>query len=307
MNMEAKMKNNKIAAIVVTYNRKELLEECIAALENQTKKELDILIVDNASTDGTAEVVQKIAQTQENIVYLNTGSNLGGAGGFHFGLKEAYKRGYEYMWIMDDDTIPYDTALEEFINAHIRLKGRYGYLSSCALWTDGSYCIMNKQLIDQDSCVKEYDKLEDGLIRISKATFVSLFLQRKVVKHMGLPIKEYFIWGDDMEYTLRISRKYPCYFAARSKVLHKMKSNVGSDISIDGKDRIARYELAYRNDCHTAWKNGVKYIAEYYEFVLYSFKKILCSKSKNKLMRLWILIKGSVKGLFFHPKVEYME
>ena len=207
MNMEAKMKNNKIAAIVVTYNRKELLEECIAALENQTKKELDILIVDNASTDGTAEVVQKIAQTQENIVYLNTGSNLGGAGGFHFGLKEAYKRGYEYMWIMDDDTIPYDTALEEFINAHIRLKVRYCYLSSCALWTDGSYCIMNKQLIDQDSCVKEYDKLEDGLIRISKATFVSLFLQRKVVKHMGLPIKEYFIWGDDMEYTLRISRK----------------------------------------------------------------------------------------------------
>lgn len=210
------------------------------------------------------------------------------------------------MWIMDDDTIPEKEALMELQRADKKLNGKYGFLSSCALWTDGSYCIMNKQWVDQDNCIKEYDKFEDGLLRVSKATFVSLFMKRSVLECVGLPLKEYFIWGDDMEYTLRISKKFPCYMASKSRVIHKMKSNVGSDISIDEKARIDRYELAYRNDCHTAWINGIKYIVEYYEFVLYSMKKIVCSKSKYKGKRIWILVKGSFKGLFFWPRVEYL-
>lgn len=299
-------KPSNIVAIVVTYNRKQLLLECLEALCKQTEKSFDILIIDNASTDGTKNAVESYMRNNSRIDYLNTKRNLGGAGGFHYGLKEAYNRGYEFMWIMDDDTIPEDEALESLKSAHVKLDGKYGFLSSCALWIDGSYCVMNKQWVDQDSCVKEYDKFEYGLLRISKATFVSLFLSRKVLKQVGLPLKEYFIWGDDMEFTLRISKKYPCYMASKSIVVHKMKSNVGSDISIDEKDRINRYELAYRNDCHTAWKNGIKYIVEYYEFVLYSAKKIICSKSKYRGKRLWILIKGSTKGLFFRPKVEYL-
>lgn len=297
---------NPTVAIVVTYNRKELLLECLNSLCSQVEKRMDILVIDNASTDGTEKIVKNFSENHNNIDYVNTGKNLGGAGGFHFGLKEAYRRGYEYMWIMDDDTIPEKEALTELQIADKKLKGKFGFLSSCALWIDGSYCIMNKQLVDQDNCIKEYDKFEAGLIRVSKATFVSLFLKREVLECVGLPLKEYFIWGDDMEYTLRISKKYPCYMVSKSKVIHKMKSNVGSDISMDEKERINRYELAYRNDCHTAWINGAKYIAEYYEFVLYSIKKIVCSKSKYKAKRMWILIKGSMKGLFFRPQVEYL-
>ena len=132
---------NRIAAVVVTYNRKELLRECLQALLAQSMNQLDILLIDNASTDGTHEFVGDIIEANDTISYINTGSNLGGAGGFHYGLKEAYNRGYEYMWIMDDDTIATPDALKNLLVADRKLKGKYGFLASCVLWTDGSLSI----------------------------------------------------------------------------------------------------------------------------------------------------------------------
>lgn len=95
---------NKYAEVIVTYNRKKLLKENIEALLNQTFKDHDILIVDNNSNDGTKEMVAEIQD--KRIKYYNTGKNLGGAGGFAFGLRKAIELGYLYAWIMDDDSIP---------------------------------------------------------------------------------------------------------------------------------------------------------------------------------------------------------
>ena len=106
---------NKYVEVIVTYNRKKLLKENIEALLNQTFKDHDILIVDNNSNDGTKEMV---AEIQDNrIKYYNTGKNLGGAGGFAFGLRKAIELGYLYAWIMDDDSIPTPTALENLLKA----------------------------------------------------------------------------------------------------------------------------------------------------------------------------------------------
>ena len=77
--------NNEVAAVVVTYNRKDLLQQCVNKLQNQTCS-LDILIIDNASTDGTGEL---FVGSPNNVFYINTGANLGGAGGFSFGTKKA--------------------------------------------------------------------------------------------------------------------------------------------------------------------------------------------------------------------------
>ena len=82
--------DKSVAAVVVTYNRKQLLKECIEALLAQKAKHLRIFIIDNASTDGTEEYVKGLIDG-ERVVYLNTGENLGGAGGFCFGIKEAMK------------------------------------------------------------------------------------------------------------------------------------------------------------------------------------------------------------------------
>ena len=93
-----------VAAVVVTYNRLPLLRQCLAALAAQTAQDLTIFLVDNASTDGTAEAVAEMALP--NLVYRNTGKNLGGAGGFAYGVREAALAGYDALWLMDDDTLP---------------------------------------------------------------------------------------------------------------------------------------------------------------------------------------------------------
>ena len=88
---------NRVATVVVTYNRKELLLENIKSLMQQTKfKEQDIIIIDNNSTDGTYDALhQHIAN--KDIIYCNTGANLGGAGGFNYGMRYAVEAGYEFV------------------------------------------------------------------------------------------------------------------------------------------------------------------------------------------------------------------
>ena len=78
-----KVSNDKVIAVIVTYNRKELLKECIEELTKN--QEIDFMIIDNASTDGTADMVKNY--TSDKLFYVNTGENLGGAGGFNFGIK----------------------------------------------------------------------------------------------------------------------------------------------------------------------------------------------------------------------------
>ena len=117
--MSVKMKNN-IVAVVVTYNRKELLKECIEELTKN--KEIDVMIIDNASTDGTADMIKEY--TSNKLFYVNTGKNLGGAGGFNFGIKEALKQdNYDYIWIMDDDTIVHEDSLEKLVEKAELLNG----------------------------------------------------------------------------------------------------------------------------------------------------------------------------------------
>lgn len=87
-----------VTAVVVTYNRLSLLRRCLAALCAQTVQGFTVLLVDNASTDGTAEYAQSL--TMPGLVYRNPGRNLGGAGGFSYGIRAAVELGCEAVWIM---------------------------------------------------------------------------------------------------------------------------------------------------------------------------------------------------------------
>lgn len=289
----------KIAAIVVTYNRKNLLLECIQALSNQTERELlDIIIIDNASTDGTQESLCSLIESG-TITYLNTGANLGGAGGFQFGIRYAAERKYDRIWIMDDDCIPDSRALEKMLEADNSLHGEYGFLSSKVLWTDGSLCTMNIQ--------RGMDKMPDhGIARCRQATFVSLMFPYSVIESVGLPIKEFFIWGDDIEYTRRISSKFDCYFVADSMVVHKTAHNTGSNIAKDDMSRLNRYLYAYRNEIysarHESWKRCV------YQFcrIVHHILRVLFVAKDNKINRIKVIIRGSLNGLSFDPQVEYL-
>ena len=296
-----------VAAVIVTYNRKDLLKKCIKALlEQEKKEECDILVIDNASTDGTKEEIREYINLKQ-VIYMNTGENLGGAGGFNYGIKESLKLGYKYIWLMDDDCIVYKDSLKELLEADKQLEEKYGFLSSVVLWKDGSTCKMNKQKIPNNWFEKE-PLLKQGLLSTYYATFVSFFIRKEVVEDVGLPIKEFFIWGDDVEYTNRISKKYDCYIVGKSQVLHDTKNNEGSNIARDEVSRLNRYKFAYRNEMYISKKNGVRGILrQIAKICLHLFRVLAKNKNGHRIKKWSIILGSSIKGIFFNPKVEFVK
>jgi rhamnopyranosyl-N-acetylglucosaminyl-diphospho-decaprenol beta-1,3/1,4-galactofuranosyltransferase len=207
--------NERVCALIVTHNRRELLAEAVAAVLGQSRRPDSVLVLDNASNDGSAEM---LAERYSEVTVVSLPRNEGGAGGFHHGVEEAVRSGSDYVWLMDDDTIPEPTALEEL------LKAPNGSLvASKVVWTDGSLHPMNRPLLAWKQLEAMLASSEDksGLVPIRAATFTSLLLHRSVVEAHGLPRKEFFIWSDDLEYTGRILRHHEGYLATGSVVVHK--------------------------------------------------------------------------------------
>lgn len=289
----------RIVAVVVTYNRKECLLRCVEALRGQKGAHTDILVVDNASDDGTADALAPL-MAEGAVRYHNTGANLGGAGGFNVGMRLAVKMGYDRLWVMDDDCIPDPDALAALVAADKGLGGCYGFLSGIAYWRDGTPCQMNIQKTDLWHKIEDYTA---PLVPVVMATFVSAFIPAACVRAVGLPIREFFIWSDDLEYTRRLSRRYPCYAVTASRVLHDMRHNNKVNIATDSLDRLARYAYLYRNEVYVYRREGLRgwlYLLTRVGWHL--FKIWLRSPVKWKRMR--VILSSFAAGWRFHPPIE---
>lgn len=291
------IKNNHICAVVVTYNRKELLCECIDALLKQSYSKFDILVVDNHSTDGTSNALEVY---ESSINYIDTGSNLGGAGGFQFGLNCAVSKSYEYIWLMDDDCIANADALENLVE--FADNNEFGFLASKVEWVDGSLCNMN---IQRDKLTKSIQDFSRPVIDVCMSTFVSLFVPSNIVETVGLPIKEFVIWTDDLEYTRRISKSYRCYLLTNSVVVHKTKNNSGANIALDSEDRIERYRYAYRNEMYLYRREGIIGILHILLRTPGHIIRVLRYANSKKMQRIRVILGGTLKGIGFNPIIEY--
>ena len=298
----------RIAAVVVTYNRRDKLLRCLEAIRSQTSDmQPDIIVVDNNSSDGTEELVRGyIKETSEDskgqIIYRNLRYNSGGAGGFCYGIRKAAEAGYDRIWLMDDDCVPAADALEQFLRFERENPG-YGFLSGKVLWKDGSLCEMNVQ---RETVMRDLRSLGSEPVRVEMASFVSLFIPAGVVRDVGLPIRQFFIWTDDWEYTRRISRRYPCWAVPASEVMHDTDQNSGADIASSPDDRIDRFRYLYRNDVVLYRREGLRGFV--YEAVRLGVHAARIAASKNslkeKLRRTGIMLKGTAEGLRFYPEPE---
>ena len=293
--------NGNVAAIVVTYNRRALVRECVECLLRQTVP-ADILVIDNASTDGTESALAALIG-RGAIRYHNTGRNLGGAGGFQYGVRLAVRLGYELLWIMDDDSMPTPTALQALLEA-AKGAGEYGFISGKALWTDGSLCRMNVQ---RDLRMNNLTAYTSPLTPCGAATFVSLLVPARVVREVGLPIGEFFIWADDLEYTRRISRRYPCYVAPESVTVHKCQTNNGGNIATDSAERIGRYRYAYRNEVYVYRREGLMGYRRLLLRTPLHILRVLFRARDRRLPRIGVILGATLKGFGFRPEIEYID
>lgn len=291
----------RILAVVVTYNRKKLLKECIEALL-QTEGSFDLLVVDNHSTDGTERYLK-----ENGIAYIRLEKNMGGAGGFYTGVKAAVKKGYEYLWLMDDDTIPERESLQALCHASSILNGNYGFLCSYVKWTDNEPCIMNLPRIGMLNRKEDIALAANGILKCESASFVSMFLKTDTIKKTGLPIKEFFIWGDDVEFSERLCIYKSSYFVLNSVVLHKMKNNLPADIVSDSLQRMYRYSYLFRNKTYMARMKGLKGRIKHINYMIYQIARILRCSKDYKGKRIRVLLRGWILGCLFHPEIEYCE
>jgi GT2 family glycosyltransferase len=201
-----------------------LLVECLDALLNQTRPVDKIILVDNASTDGTRDFLEELGYLDNALIeYVSLPRNLGGAGGFHAGIKRGHQAGYDWLWVMDDDAEPEPSALE-FLCRSEAMHSRKTVAVACkTVGKDGRIQNRHRARFSKQATlipvpVQEY-ALEE--IRIDHSSFVGLAIKSEVVSTAGLPRKDFFIWSDDLEYCLRIGEHGEVYLVSRSVIKHK--------------------------------------------------------------------------------------
>ena len=223
----------RVAAVVVTYNRRDLLLESLAAVLGQTRAPDKVIVVDNASEDGTAAAVRG----QFPSVHLaELRRNSGGAGGFAGGMALALADGADLIWLMDDDTVPEPGALNALLGARDRMAaqdrsgGPPALVASQVLWTDGREHPMNTPRRKPFAAKAErLAATAVGCVPIRSASFVSVLVDAAECRRRGLPRADYFLWNDDFEFTTRLLRGNTGLLCPASVVVHKTKTFGSTD------------------------------------------------------------------------------
>ncbi|MEO5711519.1 MAG: glycosyltransferase [Nocardioidaceae bacterium] len=213
----------RVVAVVVTWNRRDLLLESLAALRGQTHPPAEIVVVDNASTDGTTEMLRRDGDGLQ-VVHLTR--NIGGAGGFAAGIERALTHEPDLVWLLDDDTVPTETAAERLVAAWTGFAGseRPAVLASRVVWIDGRDHPMNTPRTKPGASAVELAAARGvGCLPIRSASFVSIMCDVGRVRERGLPVADYFLWNDDFEYSTRLIKGGVGLTVPDSVVVHKTR------------------------------------------------------------------------------------
>ena len=206
----------RIAAVVVTFNRKALLLECLAGLLAQSRPVDRIFLIDNASTDGTREALEGAGFLSHPLIeYVPMATNTGGAGGFHHGLKVAFEAGYDWFWLMDDDVEPLPGGLADLLS----FSERSGCIHGRRREADGSPNVWGETFDPRRVLTRP---IADPLFTagqesqaISVACFEGMLIAREVVERIGYPDASFFIALDDTYYGYLASRVTPVLYVNR--------------------------------------------------------------------------------------------
>lgn len=296
------MNNNvKVFAVVVTYNRCELLKKVIHALREQTYTLDSIIIVNNGSADGT----DKWLSEQVGLTGI-TQENLGGSGGFWRGIKEAYQQGADYIWCMDDDVHPYPDCLEQYMK-NMPVKG--GILAPFRLLNGekivlGGECLhfnLNSifKSLKQDVTLKDIEN-SANTIRVESVAFEGPIISRNVVEAIGLPEKDLFIFWDDTEYSYRAFRNGFDVLYVKSARFFKEK--LAGNSSQNKNIRSWKYPYLVRNEIYFIRKYAhnrkgtIRIILRSAEFVFGMAKHIVSCDGKYKVSDYRVLLKALWDG-----------
>jgi GT2 family glycosyltransferase len=210
-----------VCALVLTRNRRELLLECLAALQRQTAPVDRVVVVDNASTDGTEEAVRAL-DLGERLVYRRLERNVGGAGGYSVGVETARELDVDWIWIMDDDAEPRDDTLERLLAAPAAADPGTAGLASAVVVPEGEVDTLHRGLTGRFLRALPPEEYRPGNhVDLGFSSFVGLLVAARVARAEDPPRADFFIWADDVEYTIRMRRHGRVVLVPESEIVHK--------------------------------------------------------------------------------------
>ena len=212
-----------VAVVVVTYNRADLLVGMLDGLAAQTRRPDAVIVVDNASTDHTREVLE--SRTDLPLRVTHSEENLGGAGGFHLGLRLAHEAGYDRIWLMDDDVVPAPDCLERMLEHDgpclmaVREDRRGHLVEKSAVVFDLRNPLAIRPKTESVETRYRTRAAMPAEVPVQVVAFEGFLVHRRVVDAIGLPDPAYFIFYDDVDFAIRARRAGFPIAAVRDAVL----------------------------------------------------------------------------------------
>ena len=190
-----------VCALVVTYNRKQLLAECIDAVLGQTRPVDQLFVVDNASTDGTPELLRERGYLDRpEVHYVRLDRNAGSSGGFAAGIAAAREVDADWLWVMDDDAEPEPATLERLLASPGAAEPDTAALCSAVVRADGSVDLGHRGHFRRRPRPLALGEYRDGTApELDFFTFVGLLLRMPAARAADPPKAELYIWRDDYE------------------------------------------------------------------------------------------------------------
>ena len=210
-------------AAIVTYNRKALLSECLKAVLAQTYPVARVFVIDNASTDGTEEALaERGFMRRPEVEFVRLDRNLGGAGGFARAIEIARESACDWIWLMDDDSEPVADSLERLLESPPARDPATVAVCSKVELADGRLDAnqrghFRRRLIS----LPESEYRLGHHPSIGFLSFVGSALRRDAAVRTDLPLAEFFVWGDDVEYSMRLRRLGDIRLVPESVMRHK--------------------------------------------------------------------------------------
>jgi rhamnopyranosyl-N-acetylglucosaminyl-diphospho-decaprenol beta-1,3/1,4-galactofuranosyltransferase len=194
-----------VAAVVVTYNRKDLLRRSLDAVLAQTRPAKEIVVVDNASGDGTRDMLER--EYGDRVSRIHMLHNVGSAGGFFTGMKWAKDCGMDWIWLMDDDGIPAANCLEKLMG-----EGRTNTLdiiNPLVVEIDNPECLAFRLKLGREvvaSVPRLREIVSGSLVENEINPWNGTLIRAASVDVIGEIKAEMFIWGEEVEYWRRALR-----------------------------------------------------------------------------------------------------
>lgn len=244
----------QVGIIVCNYNKAEDALECIQSILESKFQDFELFVVDNASTDGSADAIRQ--RYADRVTLIENPENLGGSGGFNTGLRKAYEQGYPFLMCVDNDALLDENAignLWQFLQNHLDTG-----IAAAKIYhrEDPDYVQQFGQKIDFDCFCTEVNYLnayEDGsmpeFIYTDAVAACALMIRRSVIEEIGFMPEENFLYWDDTEWC------YKCNQAG-----YKVAS-VGSAVALHAMG--AKKELINTFPTYYAWRNWIRFFLRY--------------------------------------------